>query len=64
MNKIAVVLEFNGYTQEELQYYLSERFVGMKKGKMTASILSESGYEKVKDLMLEKSDDLTKEEES
>lgn len=46
--KLAVLMEFNGYTKDELEAYLSMKFGSMTKGGMTASILSQSGYEKVK----------------
>ncbi len=46
--KLAVLMEFNGYTKDELEAYLSLKFGSMTKGGMTASILSQSGYEKVK----------------
>lgn len=47
-DKLAVLMEFNGYTKDELEAYLSLKFGSMTKGGMTASILSQSGYEKAK----------------
>lgn len=47
-DKLAVLMEFNGYTKDELEDYLSLKFGSMTKGGMTASILSQSGYEKAK----------------
>lgn len=47
-DKLAVLMEFNGYTKDELEAYLSLKFGSMTKGGMAASILSQSGYEKAK----------------
>ena len=44
-------MEFNGYTKDELEAYLSLKFGSMTKGGMTASILSQSGYEKAKSVI-------------
>ncbi|WP_270274343.1 hypothetical protein [Enterococcus casseliflavus] len=49
--KLAVLMEFNGYTKDELEAYLSLKFGSMTKGGMTASILSQSGYEKAKSVI-------------
>lgn len=50
-DKLAVLMEFNGYTKDELEAYLSLKFGSMTKGGMTASILSQSGYEKAKSVI-------------
>ncbi|WP_416336696.1 hypothetical protein, partial [Enterococcus casseliflavus] len=50
-DKLAVLMEFNGYTKDELEAYLSLKFGSMTKGGMTASILSKSGYEKAKSVI-------------
>lgn len=52
--KIAVILEFNGYTQDELQDYLTLKFVSMTKGGMTASFLSQTGYKRAKAVILDR----------
>lgn len=52
-DKLAVVMEFSGYTKEELEDYLSFKFGSMTKGGMTASVLSNSGYEKLKTAIFE-----------
>ncbi|MGM8141230.1 hypothetical protein [Enterococcus italicus] len=52
--KIAVILEFNGYTQDELQDYLTLKFVPMTKGGMTASFLSQTGYKRAKAVILDR----------
>lgn len=52
-DKLAVLMEFNGYTKDELEAYLSLKFGAMTKGEMTASILSQSGCEKVKSVIFE-----------
>ena len=51
--KIAVIMEFNGYTQDELQDYLTLKFGSMTKGGMIASVLSQSGYKKAKAVIFE-----------
>ena len=50
-DKLAVLMEFNGYTKDELEAYLSLKFGSMTKGGMTAYILSQSGYEKAKSVI-------------
>lgn len=50
-DKLAVLMEFNGYTKGELEAYLSLKFGSMTKGGLTASILSQSGYEKAKSVI-------------
>lgn len=52
--KIAVIMEFNGYTQDELQDYLTLKFVPMTKGGMTASFLSQTGYKRAKAVILDR----------
>lgn len=52
-DKLAVLMEFNGYTKDELEAYLSLKFGSMTKGGMTASILSQSGYEKAKSVIFD-----------
>lgn len=49
--ELAVLMEFNGYTKDELEAYLILKFGSMTKGRMTASILSQSGYEKAKSVI-------------
>ena len=51
--KLAVLMEFNGYTKDELEAYLSLKFGSMTKGGMTASILSQSEYEKINSMIKE-----------
>lgn len=51
--KLAVLMEFNGYTKDELEAYLSLKFGSMTKGGMTASILSQSGYKKAKSVIFD-----------
>lgn len=46
-------MEFNEYTKDELEAYLSLKFGSMTKGGMTASILSQSGYEKAKSVIFD-----------
>ena len=50
-DKLAVLMEFNGYTKDELEAYLSLKFGSMTKGGMTAYILSQSGYEKANSVL-------------
>lgn len=52
-DKLAVLMEFNEYTKDELEAYLSLKFGSMTKGGMTASILSQSGYEKAKSVIFD-----------
>ena len=52
-DKLAVLMEFNGYTKDELEAYLSLKFGSMTIGGMTASILSQSGYEKAKSVIFD-----------
>ena len=50
-DKLAVLMEFNGYTKDELEAYLSLKFGSMTKGGMTAYILSQSRYEKANSVL-------------
>lgn len=53
--KIAVLMEFKGFENEELKEYLSLKFGSMPKGGLTASFLSEKGYKKAKSIILTES---------
>lgn len=56
IDKLAVFMEFSGYSKDELEAYLSLKFGSMTRGGLTASILSSSGYQKAKSVIFDQAD--------
>ena len=51
--KLVVLMEFTGYTKDELEAYLSLKFGSMTKGDMTASILNQPQLNENQQIVLE-----------
>lgn len=49
--KIAVVMEFNGLSEEEIQELLSSKFADAKGYGVKASVLNQQGYEEVEKIL-------------
>ena len=56
IDKLAVFMEFSGYSKDELEAYLSLKFGSMTRGGLTASILSSSGYQKAKSVIFDQTE--------